>query len=70
MPRGIAALGYTMQVPTENRFLMRRTELFNRIAALLGGRAAERIVFDDISTGAHNDLSKATDIARKMVMEL
>ena len=64
VPRGIAALGYTMQVPTEDRFLMRRTELLNRIATLLGGRAAEEIIFDDISTGAHNDLSRATDIAR------
>jgi len=69
IPRGIAALGYTMQVPTEDRFLMRRTELLNRIATLLGGRAAEEIIFDDISTGAHNDLSKATDIARSMVKE-
>jgi len=69
VPRGIAALGYTMQVPTEDRFLMRRTELLNRIATLLGGRAAEQIVFDDISTGAHNDLSRATDIARSMVKE-
>ncbi|MGD8285180.1 MAG: ATP-dependent zinc metalloprotease FtsH [Desulfobacterales bacterium] len=69
VPRGIAALGYTMQVPTEDRFLMRRTELLNRIATLLGGRAAEEIVFDDISTGAHNDLSRATDIARSMVKE-
>ena len=48
---------------------MRRTELLNRIATLLGGRAAEEIVFDDISTGAHNDLSRATDIARSMVKE-
>jgi len=69
IPRGIAALGYTMQVPTEDRFLMRRTELLNKIATLLGGRAAEEIVFDDISTGAHNDLSRATDIARSMVKE-
>ena len=69
IPRGIAALGYTMQVPTEDRFLMRRTELLNKIATLLGGRAAEKIVFDDISTGAHNDLSRATDIARSMVKE-
>jgi cell division protease FtsH len=69
VPRGIAALGYTMQVPTEDRFLMRRTELANRIATLLGGRAAEEIVFDDISTGAQNDLSRATDIARSMVKE-
>ena len=69
IPRGIAALGYTMQVPTEDRFLMSKTELLNKIATLLGGRAAEEIVFDDISTGAHNDLSRATDIARSMVKE-
>lgn len=69
IPRGIAALGYTMQVPTEDRFLMHKTELENRIATLLGGRAAEEIVFHDISTGAHNDLAKATDIARSMVKE-
>jgi cell division protease FtsH len=69
IPRGIAALGYTMQVPTEDRFLMRRTELINKVASLLGGRAAEEIIFGDISTGAHNDLSRATDIARSMVME-
>lgn len=69
IPRGIAALGYTMQVPTEDRFLMKKTELLNRIATLLGGRAAEAIVFEDISTGAHNDLAKATDIARSMVRE-
>jgi cell division protease FtsH len=69
VPRGIAALGYTMQVPTEDRFLMRKTELMNKVASLLGGRAAEEIIFGDISTGAHNDLSRATDIARSMVME-
>jgi len=69
IPRGIAALGYTMQVPTEDRFLMRKTELLNKIATLLGGRAAEEIMFADVSTGAHNDLSKATDIARSMVKE-
>jgi cell division protease FtsH len=69
IPRGIAALGYTMQVPTEDRFLMRKTELENRIATLLGGRAAEEIIFNDISTGAHNDLSRATDIARSMIKE-
>ena len=69
IPRGIAALGYTMQVPTEDRFLMKKTELENKIATLLGGRACEEIVFGDISTGAHNDLSKATDIARSMVKE-
>ncbi len=69
IPRGIAALGYTMQVPTEDRFLMKKTELLNRIATLLGGRAAEAIIFEDISTGAHNDLAKATDIAKSMVKE-
>ena len=69
IPRGIAALGYTMQVPTEDRYLMTKSELLNRIASLLGGRAAEALVFEDISTGAHNDLSKATDIARSMVKE-
>jgi cell division protease FtsH len=69
IPRGIAALGYTMQVPTEDRYLLRKTELLNRIASLLGGRAAEEVVFGDISTGAHNDLARATDIARSMVKE-
>jgi len=69
VPRGVAALGYTLQVPTEDRFLMTKTELLNKIAVLLGGRAAEEIHFDDISTGAHNDLAKATDIARSMVKE-
>ena len=69
IPRGIAALGYTMQTPTEDRFLMSKSELINRIATLLGGRAAEEIVFEDISTGAHNDLARATDIARSMVKE-
>jgi len=69
IPRGIAALGYTMQVPTEDRFLMKKTELLNKIASLLGGRAAEEIVFGDISTGAHNDLARATDIAKSMIKE-
>ncbi|MDY6843142.1 MAG: ATP-dependent zinc metalloprotease FtsH [Thermodesulfobacteriota bacterium] len=69
IPRGIAALGYTLQVPTEDRFLMTKSELLNKIAVALGGRAAEEIHFNDISTGAHNDLSKATDIARSMVKE-
>jgi len=69
VPRGIAALGYTMQVPTEDRFLMTKTELLGKIASLLGGRAAEEMIFIDISTGAHNDLAKATDIARSMVTE-
>ena len=69
IPRGIAALGYTMQVPTEDRFLMKKSELLNRIASLLGGRAAEEIIFADISTGAQNDLSRATDIAKSMIKE-
>lgn len=69
VPRGVAALGYTLQVPTEDRFLMTRSELLNKIAVALGGRAAEEIHFKDISTGAHNDLSRATDIARSMVKE-
>ena len=69
IPRGISALGYTMQVPTEDRFLMRKTELLNKIASLLGGRAAEEIIFGDISTGAHSDLSRATDIDKSMIRE-
>ncbi len=69
IPRGIAALGYTLQVPTEDRFLMRKTELLNKIACLLGGRAAEEIIFGDISTGAHNDLARATDIAKSMIKQ-
>ncbi len=69
IPRGIAALGYTMQVPTGDRFLMRRTELLNKVASLLGGRAAEEIIFGDISTGAHNDLARATDITKSMIKE-
>lgn len=69
IPRGVAALGYTIQLPTEDRYLMTKTELLNKIASLLGGRAAEEIIFGDISTGAHNDLARATDIARSMVKE-
>ena len=69
VPRGIAALGYTMQLPTEDRFLMSKTELLNKIATLLGGRASEQTVFNEISTGAHNDFAKATDIARSMIVE-
>jgi cell division protease FtsH len=67
IPRGIGALGYTIQRPTEDRFLMTRTELENKIAVLLGGRAAEKLVFSHTSTGAADDLVKATDIARAMV---
>jgi cell division protease FtsH len=67
IPRGIGALGYTIQRPTDDRFLMTREELENKIAVLLGGRAAEKIVYDHLSTGAADDLVKATDIARAMV---
>jgi cell division protease FtsH len=67
IPRGIAALGYTMQVPTEDRFLMTEGELKNKIAVLLGGRCAEELIYEEVSTGAHDDLSKATDIARSMI---
>lgn len=69
IPRGIGALGYTLQVPTEDRFLMSKTELLSRIAVLLGGRAAEEIMFNEVSTGAMNDLARATDIAQSMVKE-
>jgi cell division protease FtsH len=69
VPRGIAALGYTQQLPTEERFLMTKSELLERLAVLLGGRAAEEVVFGEISTGAHNDLEKASDMARRMVTE-
>ncbi|HET8935955.1 MAG TPA: ATP-dependent zinc metalloprotease FtsH [Polyangiales bacterium] len=68
IPRGIGALGYTLQRPTEDRYLMTRTELENKLTVLLGGRAAEHIVFGHLSTGAADDLSKATDIARSMAM--
>jgi cell division protease FtsH len=68
IPRGIAALGYTIQRPTEDRFLMTQSELENKIAMLLGGRAAEELVFGELSTGAQDDLQKATDIARTMVV--
>ncbi|HXZ24622.1 MAG TPA: ATP-dependent zinc metalloprotease FtsH [Nitrospiria bacterium] len=69
IPRGIAALGYTLQLPTEDRYLMSRSELVERLAILLGGRSAEEIVFGEISTGAQNDLQKATEIAKSMVKE-
>ena len=69
IPRGIAALGYTQQQPTEDRYLMTRSELLDRLAVLLGGRVAEELVFQEISTGAQNDLQRASDIARSMVTE-
>jgi cell division protease FtsH len=68
IPRGIGALGYTIQRPTEDRFLMTREELDNRMAVLLGGRAAELVFFHHLSTGAADDLVKATDTARSMVL--
>lgn len=68
IPRGIGALGYTMQRPTEDRFLLSTQDLENRMAVLMGGRAAEDIVFGEISTGASDDLQKVTEVARDMVM--
>ncbi|PTQ93923.1 membrane protease FtsH catalytic subunit [Nitrosomonas nitrosa] len=68
IPRGVGALGYTIQRPTEDRFLMTRVELENKMAVLLGGRAAEQVVFNEVSTGASDDLVRATDIARAMVL--
>jgi len=68
IPRGIGALGYTLQHPTEDRFLMSRKELEDKMAVLMGGRAAEMMLGDDVSTGASDDLAKATDIARGMVL--
>jgi len=69
VPRGIAALGYTLQMPTEDRYLMTRSELLGKMAGFLGGRVAEETVFQEISTGAQNDLQRATDIAQRMVKE-
>ena len=67
--RGFGALGYTMQLPLEDRYLMQRRDLLNQLAVLLGGRTAEEIALSEISTGAQNDLQRATDIARAMVTE-
>jgi cell division protease FtsH len=67
--RGFGALGYTMQLPLEDRYLLSKTDLEYRLSVLLGGRTAEAIVFDEVSTGAQNDLLRATDIARAMVTE-
>ena len=69
VPRGLGALGYTQQLPTEDRYLMTRSELLGKIDVLLGGRVAEELLFGEVSTGAHNDLQRATDIARAMVAE-
>ncbi|MDY6784870.1 MAG: ATP-dependent zinc metalloprotease FtsH4, partial [Cyanobacteriota bacterium] len=67
VPRGMAALGYTLQLPTEDRFLLSESELRGQIATLLGGRAAEELIFGSITTGASNDLQRATDLAEQMV---
>jgi len=69
IPRGIAALGYTLQLPTEDRYLLTRSELLDRLAVLLGGRVAEELAFGEVSTGAQNDLQRAADMARRMVKE-
>jgi cell division protease FtsH len=69
IPRGVAALGMTYQLPTEDRFLLTQGELEDRIAVLLGGRVAEELVYGEVSTGAHNDLERATQLARLMVMK-
>ncbi len=69
IPRGFAALGYTQQLPTEDRYLMTRSELLGRVSILLGGRVAEEMVFGDVSSGAQNDLQRATEIARTMVTQ-
>jgi cell division protease FtsH len=68
IPRGIGTLGYTLQRPTEDRFLMTRAELENKMAVLLGGRAAEQLVFGELSTGAADDLAKVTEVARSIVV--
>jgi len=68
VPRGMSALGYTMNLPLEDRYLMTKHELYSRICGLLGGRIAEEIIFDEISTGAQNDLEKITEIAYNMVV--
>jgi cell division protease FtsH len=69
IPRGMAALGYTQQMPTEDRYLMTKSELLSRVYVLLGGRVAEEMIFNDVSTGAQNDLQRATEIARTMVTQ-
>ena len=70
IPRGHAALGYTLQLPEEDRFLISKSELMNRIAVLLSGRVSEEIIFNDVTSGAANDLERATQTARQMVTEL
>jgi cell division protease FtsH len=69
IPRGVAALGATYQLPLEDRYLLTRSEIEDRIAVLLGGRVAEEIIYGEVSTGAHNDLERGTELARLMVMQ-
>jgi cell division protease FtsH len=69
IPRGVQALGYTLALPTEDRYLMTKTELTSRIKFALGGRVAEELIFGEVSTGAQNDLERATAIARSMITE-
>ncbi|MBT3218470.1 MAG: ATP-dependent zinc metalloprotease FtsH [Proteobacteria bacterium] len=69
IPRGIAALGYTIQLPVEDRYLASKAELLNRVTILFGGRAAEELIFGDVTTGAQDDIRKATSLARRMVTE-
>ncbi|HEX5209486.1 MAG TPA: ATP-dependent zinc metalloprotease FtsH [Steroidobacteraceae bacterium] len=69
IPRGIGALGYTQQLPTEDRYLLKRSELLDRLDVLLGGRVAEELVYGDVSTGAQDDLGRATDMARHMITQ-
>ena len=69
IPRGTSALGYTMEMPVEDRYIVSKTELVSRLIVLLGGRASEEIIFNEITTGAHNDLQVATETARRMVCE-
>ena len=70
IPHGIAALGHTQQLPTQDRHLYTKEELLDRIAVLLGGRAAEEVVLQTVSTGAQDDLQRASEMARSMVAEL
>ncbi len=69
IPRGIGALGYTLQLPTEDRFIMSQTELLSLVDVLMGGRAAEELIYSEVSTGAANDISRASDLVRRMITE-
>src|SRR5215813_14686819 len=67
IPRGMGALGYTMQLPLEEKYIVQRNELYDKITVLFGGRAAEQLIFGELSTGAADDLERATEIARRMI---